>query len=107
MSKKSMPTGVEEVEPLPTHVDVPDSDTKVSDSPDVPRSVGLLYKVAAPRGLNLRRDAGKEHPALRVLSFGSVVEARGDAVTVNGSNWLPVQDGWVDAAFLIPVDAAE
>lgn len=70
-------------------------------------TVGVLYKVVAPHGLNLRYDAGKEHRVLHVLPFGSVVEARGEAVDVNGSSWLPVQDGWVDATYLAPANAAD
>lgn len=73
----------------------------------VKETVGLLYKVTAPYGLNLRYDAGREHRVLQVLPFGSVVEARGEAVTVNGTSWLPVQDGWVDATYLVPANAAE
>lgn len=94
-------------------VDVAPTAEKTTETAADPQSeatketVGRLYKVAAPHGLNLRRDAGREHPVLRVLSSGSVVEARGEAVTVNGANWLPVQDGWVDAAYLMPADATE
>ena len=94
-------------------VDAAQAAKKTTDTAADPQSeatketVGPLYKVAAPHGLNLRRDAGREHPVLRVLRSGSVVEARGEAVTVNGANWLPVQDGWVDAAYLMPADAAE
>ncbi len=67
----------------------------------VTQTAGPLYQVVAPRGLNLRADPGREHRILRVLSCGSVVEARGDAVDVAGTSWLPVQDGWVDASFLV------
>lgn len=67
------------------------------------QTAGPLYQVVAPRGLNLRADPGREHRILRVLSCGSVVEARGDAVNVAGASWLPVQDGWVDASFLVAV----
>lgn len=72
-----------------------------------PQNVGPLYKVTWPQGLNLRKDPGLEHPVLKVLPFGSVVEARGEIVAVNGSNWLPVQDGWCDAQFLEQIDNKE
>lgn len=71
------------------------------------KPVGALYRVNDPRGLNLRYDAGREHPVLRVLPAGSVVEARGEAVLVDGVSWLPVQDGWVDAAYLASVTAED
>lgn len=69
------------------------------------QAAGPLYQVVAPRGLNLRADPGREHRILRVLSCGSVVEARGNAVDAAGTSWLPVQDGWVDASFLTAVAA--
>lgn len=83
------------------------SETAEPDCATEPKPVGALYKVTDPRGLNLRYDAGREHPVLRVLPAGSVVEARGEAVLVDGVSWLPVQDGWVDAAYLAPVTAED
>lgn len=77
------------------------------EAPSVLQRVGPLYKVTWPQGLNLRKDPGLEHPVLKVLPFGSVVEGRGEAVVVNGSNWLPVQDGWCDAQFLEQIDSME
>ena len=44
---------------------------------------------------------------LQSMGIGSVVEGRGEAVVVNGSNWLPVQGGWCDAQFLEQIDSME
>lgn len=67
-------------------------------------NVGFMYQVSAPQGLNLRVDPGFEHRVLKVIPFGSVLEARGNPVTVNGADWVPVQDGWVAAAYLTPIE---
>lgn len=76
-----------------------------SSVPPVEKAAPVLYKVTWPQGLNLRQDPGREHRVLRVLACGSLVEARGEAVDVKGTAWLPVQDGWVDAAYLAEVPA--
>ena len=74
-------------------------------TPYIGKAVGPMYRVIAPQGLNLRADPGLDHRVLKVLPFGSVVEARGGSVIVNDSTWLPVQYGWVVAAFLEPIEA--
>lgn len=114
MSKNTKKDAVKQ-EPVPASIETAEvvasaetvSETAEPDCATEPKPVGALYKVNDPRGLNLRYDAGREHPILRVLSAGSVVEARGEAVLVDGVSWLPVQDGWVDAAYLAPVTAED
>ena len=76
----------------------------VETAPEADKRVGFMYRVSAPQGLNLRVDPGFEHRVLKVIPFGSVLEARGNPVTVNGSDWVPVQDGWVAAAYLTPIE---
>lgn len=108
--KNNMPAEVveETVSGTTSAVEVSDSHSESQEeSAATQQRIGPLYKVTWPQGLNLRKDPGLEHPVLKVLSFGSVVEARGEAVTVNDSNWLPVQDGWCDAQFLEQIDNKE
>ena len=76
----------------------------VETTPEADKRVGFVYRVSASQGLNLRADPGFEHRVLKVIPFGSVLEARGNPVTVNGSDWIPVQDGWVAAAYLTQIE---
>ena len=76
----------------------------VETTPEADKRVGFMYRVSAPQGLNLRVDPGFEHRVLKVIPFGSVLEARGNSMTVNGSDWVPVPDGWVAAAYLTPIE---
>lgn len=111
MTKKKQPAEVaEETVPAAESVEtrempVVPAEEAASSVPPVEKAAPVLYKVTWAQGLNLRQDPGREHRVLRVLACGSLVEARGEAVDVNGTAWLPVQDGWVDAAYLAEVPA--
>jgi murein DD-endopeptidase MepM/ murein hydrolase activator NlpD len=68
-------------------------------------------KVAEPEGVNLRQDPGSSSPAVRALSFDTVVELRVDeldTVYVEGSRWWPVRVdglvGWISGLYLAPAE---
>ena len=67
--------------------------------------------VAEPEGVNLRQDPGSTSPAVKALSYQTVVELRIDeldTVYTEGSRWWPVRVdglvGWVSGAYLAPVE---
>lgn len=68
--------------------------------------------VAEPEGVNLRQDPGSGSPAVKALSFQTVVELRVDeldTVYAEGSRWWPVRSdgliGWVAGQYLGPVES--
>jgi murein DD-endopeptidase MepM/ murein hydrolase activator NlpD len=68
--------------------------------------------VAEPDGVNLRQDPGSSSPAIKALSFQTVVELRVDEVDTvysEGSRWWPVQIdglvGWVAGQYLAPAES--
>lgn len=68
--------------------------------------------VAEPEGVNLRQDPGSASPAVKTLSFQTVVELRVDeldTVYSEGSRWWPVRSdgliGWVSGDFLAPAES--
>jgi murein DD-endopeptidase MepM/ murein hydrolase activator NlpD len=69
--------------------------------------------VAEPDGVNLRQDPGSSSPAIKALSFQTVVELRVDEVDTvysEGSRWWPVQIdglvGWVAGQYLAPAESS-
>jgi hypothetical protein len=67
--------------------------------------------VAEPDGVNMRQDPGAGSPAVKALSYQTVVELRideVDTVYTEGSRWWPVRSegliGWVSGKYLGPVD---
>jgi murein DD-endopeptidase MepM/ murein hydrolase activator NlpD len=70
-------------------------------------------QVAEPDGVNLRQDPGSSSPAVKTLSYQTVVDLRVDEVDTvyaEGSRWWPVQIdgliGWVAGQYLAPTEAA-
>jgi murein DD-endopeptidase MepM/ murein hydrolase activator NlpD len=68
--------------------------------------------VAEPDGVNLRQDPGSSSPAVKALSYQTVVELRVDEVDTvysEGSRWWPVQIdglvGWVAGQYLAPAES--
>ena len=68
--------------------------------------------VAEPDGVNLRQDPGSSSPAVKTLSYQTVVELRVDEVDTvytEGSRWWPVQIdglvGWVAGQYLAPAES--
>jgi murein DD-endopeptidase MepM/ murein hydrolase activator NlpD len=68
--------------------------------------------VAEPDGVNLRQDPGSSSPAVRALTYQTVVELRVDEVDTvyaEGSRWWPVRIdglvGWVSGQFLVPAES--
>jgi hypothetical protein len=66
-------------------------------------------KVAEPEGVNLREDPSANSPAVKALSFDTLLHLRVDeldTVYTEGSRWWPVQVdglvGWVSGAYLAP-----
>jgi murein DD-endopeptidase MepM/ murein hydrolase activator NlpD len=69
--------------------------------------------VAEPDGVNLRQDPGSSSPAVKTLTYQTVVDLRVDEVDTvyaEGSRWWPVQIdgliGWVAGQYLAPTEAA-
>jgi hypothetical protein len=69
-------------------------------------------QVAEPDGVNLRQDPGSSSPAVKALSYQTVVELRVDEVDTiytEGSRWWPVQIeglvGWVAGQYLAPAES--
>jgi hypothetical protein len=69
-------------------------------------------QVAEPDGVNLRQDPGSSSPAVKTLSYQTVVNLRVDEVDTvyaEGSRWWPVQIdgliGWVAGQYLAPAEA--
>jgi murein DD-endopeptidase MepM/ murein hydrolase activator NlpD len=69
-------------------------------------------KVAEPEGVNVRQDPGSKSPAVRTLSYQTVVELRvdeADTVYTEGSRWWPVRIdgliGWVSGLYLEPAES--
>jgi murein DD-endopeptidase MepM/ murein hydrolase activator NlpD len=69
--------------------------------------------VAEPDGVNMRQDPGTGSPAVKALSYQTVVELRIDEVDTiytEGSRWWPVRsdglDGWVSGRYLGPTESA-
>ena len=67
--------------------------------------------VSEPDGVNMRQEPGTGSPAVKTLSFQTVVKLRideADTIYTEGSRWWPVRidgfDGWVSGAFLAPTD---
>ena len=65
----------------------------------------VKYKVNFRYGLNLRAGPGKQFRVLRVLPDGAEMESDGLTVERDGIQWLSVECGWVDSAYLILVSA--
>jgi hypothetical protein len=68
--------------------------------------------VAEPDGVNLRQDPGSSSPAVKTLSYQTVVDLRVDEVDTvyaEGSRWWPVQIdglvGWVSGQYLAPAES--
>ena len=68
--------------------------------------------VAEPEGVNLRQDPGSGSPAIKALSYQTVVDLRVDEVDTvyaEGSRWWPVQIdglvGWVAGQYLAPAES--
>ena len=68
--------------------------------------------MAEPDGVNLRQDPGSSSPAVKTLSFQTIVELRVDEVDTvyaEGSRWWPVQIdglvGWVAGQYLAPTES--
>ena len=68
--------------------------------------------VAEPDGVNLRQDPGSGSPAVKALSFQTVIELRVDemdTVYAEGSRWWPVRSdgliGWVAGQYLAPTES--
>jgi len=68
--------------------------------------------VAEPDGVNLRQDPGSSSPAVKALTYQTVVELRVDQVDTvytEGSRWWPVQIdglvGWVAGQYLAPAES--
>ena len=68
--------------------------------------------VAEPEGVNLRQDPGSSSPAVKTLSYQTVVQLRVDQVDTvysEGSRWWPVQIdglvGWVAGQYLAPTES--
>src|SRR5215204_145981 len=68
--------------------------------------------VAEPDGVNLRQDPGSSSPAVKTLSYQTVVGLRVDEVDTvysEGSRWWPVQIdglvGWVSGTYLAPAES--
>src|SRR5215212_8318118 len=71
-----------------------------------------MAKVAEPEGINLRQDPGATSPALKTLSYETILDLRIDeldTVYTEGSRWWPVQVdglvGWVSGAYLAPAES--
>src|SRR5215207_8654330 len=71
-----------------------------------------MAKVAEPEGINLRQDPGATSPALKTLSYATILDLRIDeldTVYTEGSRWWPVQVdgliGWVSGAYLAPAES--
>jgi hypothetical protein len=69
-------------------------------------------QVAEPEGVNLRQDPTSASPAVKALSFETVVELRVDemdTVYSEGSRWWPVRIdglvGWVSGQYLAPTQS--
>jgi murein DD-endopeptidase MepM/ murein hydrolase activator NlpD len=69
-------------------------------------------KVAEPEGVNLRQDPGSGSPAVKALSFDTILSLRVnelDTVYTEGSRWWPVEVdgliGWVSGAYLAPAES--
>ena len=69
--------------------------------------------VAEPDGVNLRQDPGSSSPAVKTLSYQTVVELRVDeldTVYSEGSRWWPVEIdglvGWVSGQYLAPAETS-
>jgi hypothetical protein len=67
--------------------------------------------VAEPEGVNLRQDPGSSSPAVKTLSYQTVVALRVDeldTVYSEGSRWWPVEIdglvGWVSGQYLAPTE---
>jgi murein DD-endopeptidase MepM/ murein hydrolase activator NlpD len=70
-----------------------------------------MAKVAELEGVNLRQDPGASSPALKTLSYDTILDLRIDeldTVYTEGSRWWPVQVdgllGWVSGAYLAPAE---
>ncbi|MGH2618725.1 MAG: peptidoglycan DD-metalloendopeptidase family protein, partial [Thermomicrobiales bacterium] len=69
-------------------------------------------QVAEPEGVNLRQDPTAASPAVKALSFQTVVELRVDEIDTiysEGSRWWPVRIeglvGWVSGQYLAPAES--
>lgn len=62
------------------------------------------YRVNYRYGLNLRAGPGREHPVIRVLPKGTVILVEDGSVAVGSAVWYPTGEGWVDSAYLVPVE---
>jgi hypothetical protein len=70
-----------------------------------------VAKVSEPEGINLRQDPGASSPALKALSYDTILDLRIDeldTVYTEGSRWWPVQVdgliGWVSGTYLAPTE---
>ena len=68
--------------------------------------------VAEPEGVNLRQDPGSSSPAVKALSYQTIVDLRVDEVDTvyaEGSRWWPVEIdgllGWVAGQYLAPAES--
>jgi murein DD-endopeptidase MepM/ murein hydrolase activator NlpD len=71
-----------------------------------------VAKVAEPEGINLRQDPSASSPALKALSYETILDLRIyelDTVYTEGSRWWPVQVdgliGGVSGAYLAPAES--
>jgi murein DD-endopeptidase MepM/ murein hydrolase activator NlpD len=71
-----------------------------------------VAKVAEPEGINLRQDPGASSPALKALSYETILDLRIDeldTVYTEGSRWWPVRVdgliGWVSGAYLASAES--
>ncbi len=69
-------------------------------------------RLPSPKGVNLRQDPGSGSPAVKALSYQTVVELRVDemdTVYAEGSRWWPVRIdgliGWVAGQYLAPTES--
>lgn len=94
MGKKT-PEVTPEVAPEVTPEAAPEVIPEVAHKP-------VKYRVSYLHGLNLRNAPGGE--IVRVLRYRSTVLSAGDVVEVAGTMWLPVEGGFVNSAYLNPVE---
>lgn len=61
-------------------------------------TVGNVYKVAARKGLNVRKAPGKFADRVKTLSYGTNVVCK-DLKKSGNDTWMQIADGWI-AAYL-------
>lgn len=58
------------------------------------------FRVIYRFGLNLRTAPGMDSKVVKILPPGAEVTVTGEAVQDGDRQWLPVEGGWVDMAYL-------